>query len=1464
MTQTPDDVLRDRCSSLFRFLHGLTSLRSTAVRSVDNYDQVLWFGDVPNEPECDSIATRERVAGDPDDEASDAAERDDVWLEIEKPSLRSVPEPSAALEPWLVAETLEDSSLDAPELRERVKIAVAAGERDATVEERELESEPSVRSSFDYYVKERWLPWALEDRRLRKVQRVYTTLFAMHQRQERLGEDYQVALGLGLLCWKSKEGDRIRRHLIAADASIEIDARNGRITVGPGVDGARPQLEQDMLDPTDQPPPDRVSQLESLVRDLGDAIWSPDDVADICTQWGNAVAADSRYAERMDPPKRVSEERKIAFAPALLLRHRSDRSVLRTFEEILEQLRGGGPIPFGIARYVTVVGEDGHDAEPEPTLDRDYLPLPSNAEQATVLDRLRTQQGVLVQGPPGTGKSHTIANLMCHLLATGKRVLVTSHTARALEVLRDKLPGGFADLCVDLLGAGRDAMHSLERSVTAITERQQNFDRERSEAEIERLDAELQAARQAEAAAHASLREVQEAGSFEHRVEFEGETYLGTLMRIAERLDRDAERLGWIDDPIESSCEFPLRDADIEELARVEPGPRPIDGSGADLAPPTHGEIEARFARETKLDGATTPEEFANADHDTCATIASELESLLTAWTACDEHAQPWAKDAARDVLADQDRAWRERLEATRAQVDAIGDSAREVDEMRIAGIADRDAESVAAEAEALRDHLATGKGLGFWVFRSAVVKRTRAIWETVTVDGRPCTDVPALERLLGAIDVDRRLQRLTTLWEGTGAAPGGSRAIRAGWYADLCEPLDDAMSLHDAVAKLRDAIAPVEGLRAPRWQDRDAVEALATSARAALDAAELRAVRDELEKFAARLDDGAHPVARDLAAALRERDEARYDRGLERLDELRRLHELLDRIRDVGAPRLAEQLADPTHHDRIGDLRAAWAHRRAHRFVDDRLDPAREHDLRVELEQRQAAQRDTLCRLAETRAWHNLLTELDEHERQHLIAWTKAIRRIGKGTGKYAAKHRRDARQHMEHCRHAIPAWILPIYRVAETIRPGVDAFDVVIIDEASQSGPEALFLLYLTKKVIVVGDDKQISPDHVGIARDDVEYLRQQHLGELPISDAFGLENSLFDLAEIRYGNRVRLREHFRCMPEIIRFSNDLCYPTEPLIPLKQFGAGRLTPVIDARFVEGGYRDGTGTKVFNPVEADAIVDCIEACHTDPRYDGKSFGVISLQGPHQAQLIEGKLIDRLGPDAILDRDLVCGDAYAFQGDERDVMFLSLVAAPHKEKRIGTLADERAQRRFNVAVSRAREQMFLFYSVTLNDLSTKCLRHALLEYCLDPRAKSTLPDGLDAEALRELAHTRDRGRLDPPAPFDSWFEVDVCNRIAARGFRVQPQVEVAGYHIDLVVVGDERRVAVECDGDAWHGVEQYDHDQARQRALERCGWTFFRVRGSAFYLDRDAALEELWELLDAHGIAVTPALAGSE
>jgi very-short-patch-repair endonuclease len=87
------------------------------------------------------------------------------------------------------------------------------------------------------------------------------------------------------------------------------------------------------------------------------------------------------------------------------------------------------------------------------------------------------------------------------------------------------------------------------------------------------------------------------------------------------------------------------------------------------------------------------------------------------------------------------------------------------------------------------------------------------------------------------------------------------------------------------------------------------------------------------------------------------------------------------------------------------------------------------------------------------------------------------------------------------------------------------------------------------------------------------------------------------------------------------------------------------------------------------------------------------------------------------------------------------------------------------------------------------------------------------------------------------------------------GYRIRPQVPVGGYAIDFVVEGsDDRRLAIELDGDKYHGPDKWAEDVKRQRALERLGWIFWRCWGSAWISDREGCLADLMATLHRLGI----------
>src|SRR4029077_13200846 len=188
-------------------------------------------------------------------------------------------------------------------------------------------------------------------------------------------------------------------------------------------------------------------------------------------------------------------------------------------------------------------------------------------------------------------------------------------------------------------------------------------------------------------------------------------------------------------------------------------------------------------------------------------------------------------------------------------------------------------------------------------------------------------------------------------------------------------------------------------------------------------------------------------------------------------------------------------------------------------------------------------------------------------------------------------------ARELLADARHAVPVWIMPLSRVYESFDPREKKFDVVIIDEASQSDVTALAALYLGREHVVVGDKEQVTPDAVGQQLAGIQRLIATNLQDIPNSHLYDGQTSIYDLAETAFGGVVALREHFRCVPEIIQFSNQLSY-NHAIRPLREPFSSPIRPALIPHRVQG-FRNEAGK--VNEVEAEEIASLLVACLADP-----------------------------------------------------------------------------------------------------------------------------------------------------------------------------------------------------------------------------------------------------------------------
>jgi len=1446
------DQVSQRATSLLNYLREYALTRTKIKYDLDSYEKVIWLSNIPKSDECYFALN---------DSDSD---KNDTWISIKKVKITPVPELPKELESLVDKELLLDYS-NPPELPLEI---VQKGE--------------GLEQIWDYYLERLWLPWAIERERLAPLHEFYAQLHEIYQQLKREGESFELIIGLGLLSWNTPSGHSVYRQIIEAQAAIELSETNGTLSIGASAQGARLNLENEMLDSDEKPNVELIRRLETELSQIGDDIWEEEPIKNILRNWINDISATSNYEHKMEKSPRSAVNPILTFSPALILRKRSERSLVKTYEEIIDQIDEGGKIPKGIRRLIEYTEDSKNDDseldDPNPDDNEIIFPLSANEDQKKIVEYLNNKQGVLVQGPPGTGKSHTIANLVCHLLAKGKRILITSQTPRALKVLKDMIPEPVRPLCVSLLGNDIDSLKNLVYSVNGITERQQDFDERKYTEKLKRLRTKLAKLREKQSELQKNLIELKEFETYKHVIV--KDLYEGTALKISQKLSEERNKYGWLKIDSARESRSPVSNQQALRLLELlwELSPEKINEAEmdwpfwGDMTPPEifaelyKAEIQASELHESfsiKID-ETHYHAMRERSDEELDSLKIAIEECFKSLSGIDIYGDNWIDTAIDNIIHDNSGYLEELSETTNDILLDLLKEAREADKFKLDIPGNRNLSIVLANATELLEHIQKGGRLGFLFMRPKAVRNAVYLIKETHVNGQKCNNIETLNKLIKCIQVDLTIDRVWNYWEEFTNRISGNRVRQVTQLTDLNEKLQLLLIFKTKLTTLRRTSNWLNGFLGVNIRDENLIKNYIDALEKINTERSLNAIRSDFSNLVEYNESylfsaNPHPITNVLQNAILERDVSAYSNIFLKLKELTLDRDYIEEKEGIQEnieefiPDFCDLILNEPDYDlwqkRLSDIEGAWCWNVAKNWVENTYSRD-ESSIKYELHSLKSKIEKTTAELAALMAWKNCLESMTEVERENLKAWAYAVRRLGKEKGKYTAKYRQSARQNMEGCKSAIPAWIMPIYRIADNISPSDELYDVLIIDEASQSGPTALFLFYLAKKIIVVGDEEQISPDEIGISDSTIFHLEKQYLNDIPRSNIFGRGSSVYSIAHIIFGNHIRLREHFRCMPEIVQFSNDLCYSNKPLVPLRQYPPDRVDPV-KAIHIGNGYRKGDSRRVSNPPEVDAIVKKIVECCRDPRYKNKSMGVISLLGNYQARVIERRILEYLSPEEIEDRKLICGNAYTFQGDERDIIFLSMVAAPDSTA-MHALVRTSDKQRFNVAASRAKDQMWLFHTPTLNDFRNKeCLRYRLLEYCHHHSIPPTDDDGINLETLRSEAYNKSNRQFEPPDPFDSWFEVDVYLKIRDRGYKVIPQFGMCGYYIDLMVEGKRSRLAVECDGDEYHSSpEQVERDLLRQRMLERAGLKFYRIRGGEYYYDPDQSLLPLWALLE--------------
>ncbi|WP_029332457.1 AAA domain-containing protein [Exiguobacterium oxidotolerans] len=1278
--------------------------------------------------------------------------------------------------------------------------------------------------------------WKDKKRQHEKAQSLYDLMYRMYQFQSTDNDTHEIVWTFGMLHWPLHY---IQRPLFARPAVIEFDTEKSvfRIETTP----TPAKLELDMLHWDSVWMKAELSQYELDFKEdhaFDFNPWSTDEVQERSEQVLRLLHADHAYGQEAD----------VYVMPSVRLyrRPKSNHGWVEEHEQLAQAIEEELPISPALEQFFTsndeeIAALDQQDRPQWTAVGEEILfPLPYNEEQKRILQQLSNNAGVVVQGPPGTGKSHTISNLISHLLAHGKRVLVTSEKEHALTVLRDKLPAEIRELAVSVLGADSKTIKQTETSLHGISTYLNKTSAEELAQQSTTIRAHLESIRRDIAKTRRAM--IDQAVLEHESLAIGGETK--TPLEWAKWVSQSqAQTL--VPTPILTET-IPLSAPDIQELYALMQdqealaelkvlGRRPARTAFSE--PLRFEELAQEVATLRALEAEAAPVDWMRpASEETKVQTLDWLHQASTTYPTLES----WTHTLYRHWLAHPSDA--EDLERERAQFEQ---TLREIERLeRTVSLHDFSLPTTDVDLFSLATELVplfeANKVNGMF-FKWTKRKNYTVILDEVTIDGKKVTQSADVALLLEHLTYTEELRKLERTF--THRFAHHAIEIPVVSLTTYRKALDVIRKLDTVLNHFKEVVRPLQAVYATATfsYEQDWLTAQTHALEVLFRLKRLDALDQQQQGWLATLENTefTHPITARLTQAIRAWDASQYTEVYEELRRIETNEHRASRLQELSG--LLEQAAPnwvtalrtnsaPTFH--ALELRDAWHLA----YVKSRLDDLSDADERDQLYRLEQEEGQTVARLCATLAWKEQLKRMTPSKQEQLNSWATLIRKVGKGTGKHASRYRKEAAKQMMQAQDAIPVWIMPVNRVLESFKAASDLFDVIIFDESSQSTMDAISLLSRARKAIIVGDDRQISPTSFD-NRDNVEEKRKTYFGDDPTMTLFDGTSSLYSLASVKFSTKVGLREHFRCVPEIIGFSNAHVYEGT-IVPLRlPQRAERLNPAVKSHFVSDGYVDERTTDKINLPEARAIVAELKQMMQDPLYAERTFGVVSLLGNAQANQIERIATAEIGIETLMQHHVRFGDAYTFQGDERDVMLLSMVVAPNK--RFMAMTKETDSQRFNVAASRARDQMILFHSVSLNDIgNSNCMRYKLLGYCQNPLG--------DQASLESIKHR-----------FDSPFEEAVYRRLVARGYLVTPQVQVNGYRIDLVVEGEHNRLAVECDGERWHGPDAYEADMFRQKVLERAGWNFWRVRGRHFYQDADRAMESLWTTLEEMEIKPT-------
>ena len=1311
--------------------------------------------------------------------------------------------------------------------------------------------------------------WVEEQKKIEVVRNLFDTLYNKYLVLDRDSDILELVVANGLVKVPNED---IYYPILLKKVNFSIDTEKNIISITDASDNdfITQELYLNFLAEVENINLDKVFYLEDKILENNiHPISKNDTIKDFFREFIHNLNPRAQFIEDLDKKNKESVIT-IEWKPILFIRKKDDGKV-EAINNIIKDIENGGEIPEYLSELVGVIGDEKRTIEQVPDI---LFTKETNNEQIEIIKSLYSHRAVVVQGPPGTGKTHTIANLLGHFLAEGKNVLITSQTKKALDVLKEKIPTDIQDLCISMLD---DDSSDLGNSVESISEKLGYLNLETLKNEYEEIENQRNELKEDIKNIKRKIFNIKYQES--HPIIYNNESI--TLREAGEFLRKNQRELDRIPGIVSSGIPCPINN---EDLAFLKSGYKKI------VSREEEKEIELGL---NKLSDFWTLEEFKEMLENK-KEIMSRLDLLLKNkkyhindnlfyiddkmlidldkfknYSGIDKiipedlkSIEDWKKDvciAGTENSGDR-KIWLEFIKDIRRLYDLTNMTK---DQLFKKEVVYKDID--VSTAKKLIIGLKKGIERPGFFFKHRLRKARKQISDKVTINNR------ILETLYDC-NVALEYTTLIELKENTKNTwnilmTGNSllnKSDNKNLYKQLysyADQMEYLLNWYDRekktfLHKIENAgfeklnINKTEG--SPIYVDEvnqifdfiPSLEELIAIGKIALEYREVDIKRSEyLVKIENIIKENSH-LGREIKNAILNENIDKYSETLEKLRVLsekevlyKKYKDLLHNVKAV-ANSWGEELENGLFNEKIENIYNVWRYKQISQKLKE-LAEKPYFNLQADILEKSEELKKLTTDLVTKKTWYNIIKFIEEKDNlaisQALKGWKQTVQKIGKGTGKNTNIHKKNAKEKMLLCQKVVPAWIMPLNKVFDTLNPVENKFDIIIIDEASQSDISSLILLYMAKKIIIVGDDKQVSPSDVGVNIDKINMFRRKYIkGKVANDDLYGIRASLYSIVSTTF-QPISLREHFRSVPEIIGYSNKTSYDNQ-ILPLRDSNSSILKPAI-IDYKVNGKRDEKSK--INRVEAETIVSLIEACLAMKEYKNSTFGVISLLGDEQAELIQDLIVKRIPATEIENHKILCGNSASFQGDERDIMFISLVDSSEENKSlrlVGEGVEGAIRKRYNVAISRAKDQLWIVHSIDKNNLKEGDLRKELFEYI---------------DSLKE--NVFDKTAIENITASD--FENEVARHLSEKNYTIKQKWRVGSYDIDMVAIYDDKKIAIECDGKTLnHTEEEVIANLEEQEILERCGWEFIRVRASEYFRNPEKAIKDLIIQLDDKGV----------